>query len=52
MPKILRRIPADEFARRLRQITKPPDKRFALFLGAGCSVSSLIPAAGSLVADL
>jgi Tfp pilus assembly protein PilF len=51
MAKTLRTIPADEFARRLFQITKPPDKRFALFLGAGCSVSSGIPSAGSLVKD-
>jgi Tfp pilus assembly protein PilF len=51
MPKSLRKVPADEFARRLCQITKPPDKRFALFLGAGCSVSSGIPASASLVKD-
>jgi hypothetical protein len=51
MPKILRKIPADEFARRLREITKPPDKRFAFFLGAGCSVTSGIPAAAALVKD-
>jgi Tfp pilus assembly protein PilF len=51
MPKTLRKVPADEFARRLRQITKTHDKRFAFFLGAGCSVSSGIPAAGSLVKD-
>jgi protein O-mannosyl-transferase len=45
----LRRISAEEFARRLRMITKETDKWLAVFLGAGCSVSSGIPAAGDLV---
>jgi hypothetical protein len=49
MTKSLRRISAEEFARRLRMITKETDKRLAVFLGAGCSVSSGIPAAGDLV---
>lgn len=49
--KSLRKITADEFARRLREKSKETDKRFAFFLGAGCSVSSGIPAAGSLVKD-
>ncbi|HEX2187245.1 MAG TPA: hypothetical protein VHG51_00030, partial [Longimicrobiaceae bacterium] len=47
----LRRISADEFARRLKATSREPDKRFAFFLGAGCSVSSGIPAAGALVRD-
>lgn len=46
----LRRIGAAEFVRRLHGVVQETDKRFALFLGAGCSVSSGIPAAGSLVA--
>jgi len=45
----LRKITADEFARRLRMTSQEADKRFAFFLGAGCSVSSAIPAAGNLV---
>jgi len=47
----LRKISADEFARRLRSSTNETDKRYAFFLGAGCSISSGIPAAGSLVVD-
>lgn len=51
MAKSLRKISADEFARRLKVTTEQADKRFAFFLGAGCSVSSGIPAAGVLVKD-
>ncbi|HET7788858.1 MAG TPA: SIR2 family protein, partial [Myxococcales bacterium] len=40
-----------EFARRLFLDDDKHDKRFALFLGAGCSVTSGIPAAGALVRD-
>ena len=47
----LRRISADEFARRLKDTSLESDKRFAFFLGAGCSVTSDIPAAGGLVQD-
>lgn len=47
---IVRSIRVEEFVRRLRAETNA-DKRFALFLGAGCSVSSGIPAAGALVRD-
>jgi len=47
-PEILRSIDVEEFVRRLRETVKA-DKRFALFLGAGCSVSSGIPSAGDLV---
>jgi Tfp pilus assembly protein PilF len=49
MTEALRRISAEEFARRLKVMTEGTDKRFAAFLGAGCSVSSGIPAAGDLV---
>ena len=50
----LRQIGLEEFVRRLKTDTATgtnADKRFALFLGAGCSVSSGIPAAGALVKD-
>lgn len=40
----------EEFVRRLRH-DEAADKRFAVFLGAGCSVSSGIPAAGLLVKE-
>src|ERR1041385_2960643 len=43
-------IGVEEFGRRLRAEASA-DKRFALFLGAGCSVTSGIPAAGALVKD-
>ncbi|MEK7314784.1 MAG: SIR2 family protein, partial [Candidatus Eisenbacteria bacterium] len=46
----LRVINLGEFVRRLRAETNA-EKRFALFLGAGCSVSSGIPSAGPLVVD-
>jgi protein O-mannosyl-transferase len=42
---------AGEFARRLRADSELPDKRFAFFLGAGCSISSGIPGTSSLVKD-
>ncbi len=51
MIKPLRKMSAEEFARRVKMITLGTDKRFAIFLGAGCSVSSGIPAAGALVKD-
>jgi len=44
----IRNIDVEEFARRLNKEASA-DKRFALFLGAGCSVSSGIPAAAALV---
>lgn len=50
MPE-LRKMNAGEFARRLRADSEMPDKRFAFFIGAGCSISSGIPSAGSLVKD-
>jgi hypothetical protein len=51
MAEPLRKMRADEFARRLKVASSEPDKRFAFFLGAGCSVSSGIPAAAGLVKD-
>lgn len=47
----MRKITAEEFARRLKVTSSQPDKRFAFFLGAGCSVSSGIPSAGDLVSQ-
>src|SRR5687767_3914955 len=47
----LYKMNAGEFARRLRADSEMPDKRFAFFLGAGCSISSGIPGASSLVKD-
>ncbi|HUU45906.1 MAG TPA: tetratricopeptide repeat protein [Acidobacteriota bacterium] len=47
--KPLRKMPAPEFARRLREWTCAEDQRFAFLLGAGCSVSSGIPASAELV---
>ena len=49
--KALRGMTGEEFARRLKATTEAPDKRFAFFVGAGCSVSSGVPAAASLVKD-
>lgn len=51
MGKPLRKVTANEFARRLKATSEEADKPFAFFLGAGCSVSSGIPAAGALVMD-
>ncbi|MFW9991326.1 MAG: tetratricopeptide repeat protein [Candidatus Odinarchaeota archaeon] len=45
----MREISAKEFVRRLKEETSHQDCRFAWFLGAGCSVSSGIPSAGSIV---
>jgi protein O-mannosyl-transferase len=44
-------MPAHEFVRRLRAQAAEPDRHYTLWLGAGCSVTSGIPAAGSLVRD-
>jgi len=44
-------IGAEEFARRLSLAGQTTDERFVLFLGSGCSVSSGIPAARTLVSD-
>ncbi|HEX4805304.1 MAG TPA: SIR2 family protein, partial [Conexibacter sp.] len=43
------KISAEEFVWRL--VERPPHTQHALLLGAGCSVTSGIPAAGTLVAD-
>lgn len=49
MPSEIRSIAADEFLRRLHARSDDLDHRFAFFIGAGCSRSSGIPAAGELV---
>ena len=48
----LRKLSADVFVRRIKNVLTEQDKRFAFFLGAGCSISSGIPGAGSLVRDV
>lgn len=40
-----------EFRRRLKLRLERPEVRFTFFIGAGCSVSSGIPSAGSLVME-
>lgn len=52
LARSLRRISVEEFARRLKVTTGAADKRFAFFLGAGCSVSSGVPAAATLVKNI
>ena len=47
----LLRMDASEFVRRLRDATRDEEKRFAFFLGAGCSRGSGIPLARELVQD-
>ena len=47
----LRTIPVDEFIRRLNEARNQEGTSYAFFLGAGCSISSGIPAAGALVRD-
>src|SRR5574337_577966 len=47
---VIRSIGLEEFVRRLR-VDTTAEKHFALFLGAGCSVTSGIPSAGALVRD-
>lgn len=47
--KRLRRMAAGECVRRLKAASEQIDKRLAFFLGAGCSVSSGIPDAATLV---
>lgn len=51
LQKHLQRISASEFARRLSYDIDAQDKRYAFFLGSGCSVSSGIKTAGGLVDD-
>jgi Tfp pilus assembly protein PilF len=50
-PKKLQRITANEFAQRLSYDLGEQDKRYAFFLGSGCSVSSGIKTAGGLVTE-
>ncbi len=47
----LQSISAVEFARRLNDLRNERDKRYAFFLGSGCSVSPGIKTAGGLVTD-
>ncbi|OSM06248.1 SIR2 family protein [Magnetofaba australis] len=48
-PKPLKPLPAYRFAQRLkRDLERDTECRYAFFLGAGCSISSGIPAAGAL----
>ncbi len=42
---------ASEFVRRLRESAGEPDRHYVLWLGAGCSVTSGIPAASALVRE-
>lgn len=42
---------AHEFVRRLKRQAGEPDRHYTFWLGAGCSVSSGIPAAAALVKD-
>jgi Flp pilus assembly protein TadD len=44
-------MPGEEFVRRLRNEAGEQDVHYAFWLGAGCSITSGIPAAGSLVKD-
>jgi len=50
-PFPLQRMHASEFVRRLRESEDEPDVHYVFWLGAGCSVTSGIPAAGALVRD-
>jgi Tfp pilus assembly protein PilF len=50
-PAGLQQMHASEFVRRLCESQYEPDVHYVLWLGAGCSVTSGIPAAGSLVRD-
>jgi Tfp pilus assembly protein PilF len=46
----MRKIEVEEFVRRLKNLLEEKeDSKFVFFIGAGCSVSSGIPAAGPLV---
>src|SRR5207249_3592528 len=47
----VRSLTVEEFARRLKLASSVEDKHYAIFLGAGCSVSSGIPDASTLVRD-
>jgi len=45
----LERLDEHQFVRSLHEAMGLPDRKYALFIGAGCSVSSGIPGAGTLV---
>ena len=45
----IKSIGIQEFVRRFKQLIEYNDAKFCFFLGAGCSVSSGIPTAGTLV---
>lgn len=47
----IREMEVQEFIRRFKNLIENTDAKFSLFLGAGCSVSSGIPTARSLVLD-
>jgi len=47
----LRKMSGEEFAHLLKEVSGSNDRRYALFLGAGCSTSSGIPDAAGLVRD-
>ncbi|MDQ2631637.1 MAG: tetratricopeptide repeat protein, partial [Actinomycetota bacterium] len=49
--KSLKRMPAHEFVRRLKTHAHESDRHYTFWLGAGCSVTSGIPAAATLVGD-
>jgi Tfp pilus assembly protein PilF len=51
-PPPLRKIPAPEFASLLGESEGQPDRHYVFWLGAGCSVTSHIPAAEALVRDI
>src|SRR4051812_45196568 len=44
-------MPAEEFARRLSNSAGQHDTHYAFWIGAGCSISSGIPGAATLVSD-
>jgi len=45
----MREISAEQFVRKLKELFSHPDRRFSFFLGSGCSVSSGIGSAPTLV---
>ena len=48
MAETLRKYSGDEFVRRMREGASSQETQYAFFLGAGCSISSNIPAAAEL----
>lgn len=49
MDNEVKSIGVQEFVRRFKRLMEDSDAKFCFFLGAGCSVSSGIPAIGNLV---